>query len=239
MEIIMNKFIRVLFVVFMLGLSSLLGSPTKAASNGKIAPYPPYNKIAPNCYILLGIQISFTGTNSDSNGTDYVGITFYDGNGNLTFYSYTGTLVGYTMTNATTYIGIGNIASRPLTVQLVDTTAYTGNAAQDLPGKPVLDQFTIDPATINPSCASLPYVGGTSVQGAPGPAIPSGFVLRTITCDVAVFNAPSGSPVGSNRIRSGQTWYVNPEPKQANGKSWTEIFVGGPITGWIPTACVK
>jgi len=73
-----------------------------------------------------------------------------------------------------------------------------------------------------------------------GRAIPDGFVLRTIACDVAVYNLPGGSPVGDNRIIAGQTWYVNPTPaKSASGENWTEIFVSGIIDGFIPTRCVK
>jgi hypothetical protein len=80
----------------------------------------------------------------------------------------------------------------------------------------------------------LPPSGGIS-----GPPIPSGFVMKTITCDVAVFDAPGGKPVGGNAIKSGQTWYVNPTPKKdAAGKAWTEVFVAGYTNGYVPTSCV-
>lgn len=72
-----------------------------------------------------------------------------------------------------------------------------------------------------------------------GPPLPEGFVLRTITCDVAVFDSPGGTPVGDNRIIAGQTWYVNPTPVKApSGEDWTEIFVSGTPNGFIPTRCV-
>jgi hypothetical protein len=72
-----------------------------------------------------------------------------------------------------------------------------------------------------------------------GPAVPAGFALKTITCDVAVFDAPGGSPVGDNRIKAGQTWFVNPTPAKDNkGKSWTELFAGGYGNGFVPTSCV-
>jgi hypothetical protein len=72
-----------------------------------------------------------------------------------------------------------------------------------------------------------------------GPGIPPGFVLRTITCNVAVFDTPGGSPVGANRIIGGQTWYVNPvSVKASNGDSWTEIFVSGTPNSYIPARCV-
>ncbi len=72
-----------------------------------------------------------------------------------------------------------------------------------------------------------------------GPPLPAGFVLRTIHCNVAVYDQPGGVPVGENRIVAGQTWYVNPTPVKApDGASWTEIFVGGFTNGFIPTSCV-
>lgn len=82
-----------------------------------------------------------------------------------------------------------------------------------------------------PGLPDLPY------QGVP---VPSGFELHTIVCDVAVMNQPAGSPVGSNAIRAGQTWFVNPVPVPgADGQNWTEIFVAGPNTGFVPTSCVQ
>jgi hypothetical protein len=81
-----------------------------------------------------------------------------------------------------------------------------------------------------PICASSAFAG---------PGIPSNFVLRTITCATSVFNAPGGTPVANAHIIGGQTWYVNPIPvKDQSGKSWTEIFVSGPINGWVWTSCV-
>jgi hypothetical protein len=77
------------------------------------------------------------------------------------------------------------------------------------------------------------------VDPAPGIGIPAGFALRTITCDVPVYNTPGGSPVGDGRIRAGQTWYVNPTPVDAaDGESWTEIFVSSRTHPFIPTRCV-
>ena len=72
-----------------------------------------------------------------------------------------------------------------------------------------------------------------------GPPIPAGFVLRTITCDVAVFDTPGGQPVGSNKITAGQSWYVNPKAVTGpSGDSWTEIFVSSETNPFIPTRCV-
>lgn len=71
------------------------------------------------------------------------------------------------------------------------------------------------------------------------PPVPSGFVQKLITCDVAVYDSPAGTPVGDNMIKAGQEWHVNPVPVAGtDGQDWTEIFVGGVHTGFIPTHCV-
>jgi hypothetical protein len=96
--------------------------------------------------------------------------------------------------------------------------------------------FFIDAAdgtvSVEASCTDAPSFSGRG--------IPAGFVLRTITCDVAVFDGPGGTPVGSNRLKAGQTWFVNPKTvTAADGESWTEVFVSGGVNGWIPTRCAS
>ncbi len=92
------------------------------------------------------------------------------------------------------------------------------------------------------TCPGLPnYVAPAGVFQ--GPAIPGGFVLRTITCDVAVFNTPGGTPLATGeKIKAGQTWYVNPTPVKVSNNAlypqWTEIFNSGQSNGFIPTSCV-
>lgn len=82
----------------------------------------------------------------------------------------------------------------------------------------------------------VPPAGATSLVGSTDPA---GFVLHTIICDVAVYDRPGGQPVADNRIRAGQTWFVNPKPVTTDaGESWTEISVSGYPNGFIPTRCV-
>jgi hypothetical protein len=126
---------------------------------------------------------------------------------------------GYTMFLTTPY---SVAAHTPITVTI---TSY--NAVNQGGGVAHVQSFTYDCTT------------GEAVNDVAGPPIPSGFVLKTITCDVAVFDAPGGSPVGSNKIVGGQTWYVNPTPKKdAAGKSWTEVFVAGYTNGYVPTSCV-
>jgi hypothetical protein len=89
------------------------------------------------------------------------------------------------------------------------------------------------------SASSYTCPGVTTTSDIPGPSVPAGFVLRTITCTTAVFNVPGGSPVGDNKIVSGQTWFVSPTTSKAqDGSSWTEVFDAGYIDGYLPTACV-
>jgi hypothetical protein len=74
----------------------------------------------------------------------------------------------------------------------------------------------------------------------PGPSIPSGFVLHTITCDTALYAEPAGALIADAKITAGQTWYVNPTPKKAaDGSNWSEIFVGSYNDAFIPTGCVN
>ncbi|MBW4437441.1 MAG: hypothetical protein KME04_09925 [Pleurocapsa minor GSE-CHR-MK-17-07R] len=70
-------------------------------------------------------------------------------------------------------------------------------------------------------------------------SVPASFVPATITCDTPVYDAPAGSPVGSDRVTAGQSWSVNPTPVvAADGSSWTEIYVSGFLNPFVPTACV-
>ncbi|CAG0952637.1 MAG: hypothetical protein IT322_12745 [Anaerolineae bacterium] len=72
-----------------------------------------------------------------------------------------------------------------------------------------------------------------------GPGVPSGYVLRTITCDVAVRNAPGGAPIGSDAVKAGQTFYVSPDTTAApDGELWSQVFVSSSPNPWIPTRCV-
>jgi len=95
-------------------------------------------------------------------------------------------------------------------------------------------------AIINCSTGALLSATGGGSIGGPGPGIPSGFVLHTITCTVAVFTTAGGTPLSNATILAGQTWFVSPTSvKDGQGKLWTQIFAGGPIDGFIPTSCVQ
>lgn len=92
----------------------------------------------------------------------------------------------------------------------------------------------------NPIIVSFALVSATCGFG--GSPIPSGFVLAQINCDVTVFQMPNPDFPTSARLRNGQTWFVNPESVTADTPSfteWTEVFVGGPRNGYIPTSCVQ
>ncbi len=111
--------------------------------------------------------------------------------------------------------------------------AYTGAATGQITVTGTLNIVNGTGGVLNYTITDL------GVDCSPQPEVPGGFVLRTITCNVAVYDAPGGQPVGSNAIKGGQTWYVNPTPKtDAAGKSWTEIFVASFTDGYVPTSCV-
>lgn len=74
---------------------------------------------------------------------------------------------------------------------------------------------------------------------APGPGAPAGWKLHWMACSSAVFNQPGGTPVGSDAVWAGQSFYVNPNPVlDDSGKSWSQVFVSSVISPWIPTSCV-
>jgi len=80
-------------------------------------------------------------------------------------------------------------------------------------------------------CAGTPSASGIS--------IPAGFVLRTLVCTTPIYDAPNGSVIGSNKLLASQTWFVNPlSTKAANGIRWIEVFIGSPVTVFVPVACI-
>jgi len=117
------------------------------------------------------------------------------------------------------------------------------------PEQPAHSILYVDVSTYLLSATSF-YVGWDTEQyafgivdcsnsGFTGPSVPVGAELKTITCDVAVFDEPGGHPVGDNRIKAGQTWYVLPGVKaDATGKNWVQVFVSGFGLPWIPASCV-
>jgi hypothetical protein len=114
--------------------------------------------------------------------------------------------------------------------------------ADGIPDGTYTGSATFPDAIVGAVVVATDYGDSVSTScGFGGPGIPAGFELHTISCDVAVFVEPGGSPVASGEaIRAGQTWYVNPKPVTgADGQSWTEIFVSSRINPFIPTKCVQ
>jgi hypothetical protein len=98
----------------------------------------------------------------------------------------------------------------------------------------ILDGVSVASTSADDPC--LPSSGIVSL----GPQIPVGFVLRTINCTTAVFDAAGGNPIATGeKILQGQTWFVSTTAiKDAKGKSWVEIFNGGYVDGFIWASCV-
>jgi len=65
------------------------------------------------------------------------------------------------------------------------------------------------------TCPTLPVWTGTPVfRGAP---IPAEFVLRTLTCDTPVYDAPGGKPVANALLLAGQTWFMRASSVSSGG----------------------
>lgn len=91
------------------------------------------------------------------------------------------------------------------------------------------------PALVSTACALNPSRSSSAVF-----ADSTGFVLRTIACDTALYGTPAGAPVEGTRVTADQTWYINPVYiKAADDSLWAEIFVGGSQNPYIPARCLK
>ncbi|HVO43401.1 MAG TPA: hypothetical protein VMT34_12290 [Aggregatilineales bacterium] len=95
------------------------------------------------------------------------------------------------------------------------------------------------PAVVVPPVSNPPAVvpGATPTYSNPG--VPPAFVLRTIVCNVGVYETPNRNPVAGATIYAGQTWFVSPiEVPDENGNLWQAIYVGGQPYGYVPTSCI-
>ncbi|HEX3052778.1 MAG TPA: hypothetical protein VHP83_19120 [Aggregatilineaceae bacterium] len=180
--------------------------------------------IVPDCVsasVASAYSLTYDRDNTGA-GAEAIEITITDGAGKLLYYEADTFLVGYTY-NSPGGIVVGYSAApewNPLIVKIVS-----------LAGNGLAEELVYHNTG---TCAGLPDY---PYQGAP---IPAGFQLRTITCDTPVYDSPAGSPVGENRIRAGQTWYVNTTAKTAgDGSSWSEVFVAGYKNGYVPSSCVQ
>lgn len=112
----------------------------------------------------------------------------------------------------------------------------SGSFTKQPEANPITEHIVMDGVVIAHIQANNPCAGPAVYQGAP---IPEGFMQYDIVCDSAVYDMPGGTAVGENMVKAGQAWHVNTTPETGpDGQSWTEIFVAGLQTGYIPTACV-
>jgi len=140
--------------------------------------------------------------------------------------------------------GFGETFSSPLASAnfvMVYTSQVVSTSDNILRGTTTIT-FTCTNGTLTASSQWSPTsqpASGAVIQFA-GPAVPAGFVLRVITCNTPIYNTPGGTPVGSNAILAGQSWFVNPTSvKDRRGRRWTEVFAGGYSTGFVLTRCVS
>jgi hypothetical protein len=157
-----------------------------------------------------------------------------------------GYFVGYKITNETQGGAFSDIEG-------VDASTYINDSFEVskynyLPYSPTdvyrVQVWDADGSESNPNLANVLVTCGntdeTDNTTYRGPSIPKGFELRTITCDTPVFGTPGGAAVGENRLRAGQTWFVNPTSVEgANGTDYTEVFVSSYQNVYIPTRCVQ
>lgn len=158
--------------------------------------------------------------NTTGAGTETLVLEVVDGKGKTLFYATDTRAVGSQAPFSSMYLYTAAPEWNPIGGRLYSP------AGNGLPEQTLLSVFG--------NCDGLPMAPPQSVP------VPAGFEQREITCDVAVYDQPAGSVVGSNKVTVGQHWYVNLKPVAGpDGQNWTEIFVAGKYTGFIPTACVR
>jgi hypothetical protein len=210
---------RILSVALALALLVTGAGAVFAATNGTITPTDPDTA-----------AYTYTANTDDSGtGIDYVmGICFDASNNVLDTDREDGSVSGVetgSFTCSTSVFGTGTETVDRWELRDISSDLDTNDSS-------VIGQILAAPL--------LATTKASAAGGFQGPPIPAGFVLRTITCDMAVFDAPGGTPVGSNRVKAGQTFYVNPTTKtDASGVSWTQIFVSSTSNPWIWSSCVQ
>ncbi|MBK8031446.1 MAG: hypothetical protein IPK17_18540 [Chloroflexi bacterium] len=211
-----SKFSRIVFITLFV---SLLALPLSAVLAGTL--------VAPVTMGVTCTGITFTGGGElawdrDNTGTglERLVLEARDGSGNVIFYAEDTRSVG---TSAIGFSPIYPYASAPQTNSI---TARLYSPA----GNGLSEQMIL---SVTGDCPGLPSANP------PGPAIPEGFVLRTIICETPVYNMVDGQAVAGSVILAGQTWYVDPTPVAgSDGELWTEIFTAGWVNGFISTDCI-
>jgi hypothetical protein len=211
-------FLSVLVIsVTVLGLLGIQPAPVYAAS--------------PGCNAVNGLSVTGTG--------GYTTGVYQFSAGETIVYTLTWSFPGATVTSASAYISIGATTVASATVSNPTTSVtvpYTFPADQSTAVR--LDwAFSLSgPVGAYSVTMTLRCGGG---QGWEGPGIPAGFVMKHIICNVAAVQSPGGPVVPNIKpLVPGATWYMSPTPvKDAKGKLWTEVFLGGWNNAFIPAEC--
>ncbi|HEX3050807.1 MAG TPA: hypothetical protein VHP83_09155 [Aggregatilineaceae bacterium] len=221
-----RKALLSLVVLLALSVMSLFASSPTLAAGEKV------EITALTAYGCNPYDVGFDWSMSGTPGVTYRINLVVEADGQVVMNEDDGTFVGSWSDNYTTYYSNSYgpaVNAWPLPTNTIETVTMI--MRYNTSGYPVAAE-----ASIAFNCSTGEIVAST-FQGAP---IPTGFQLKTITCDTPIYGQPAGSPVGANAVKAGQTWYVNPTPVEgSDGQSWTEIFVAGPKNAYLPTSCVQ
>jgi hypothetical protein len=139
-----------------------------AAATGSLSYNPALNFTGPACASsAVGISFTMTATVDDFGippGFDMVSVVLFDGNGKPLSAGNTAGLVIGTTATFNSNLSLTGITARPVTVKLLDTSTavFSPPTLASVTGKPVLGSFSIDPATLFASCASVPLAAATA-----------------------------------------------------------------------------
>jgi hypothetical protein len=210
--------------------------------------------VAPQRVSAASYSINFGGFSAGGCNPGYVEWVGKDGSFSVpdaggVLLSYTESINGTTYesgTNtSTSWAGAGSISTISGNLSFPSTSypyTFVGVYSYSLDG----EIFSTDTVTVNctadgaAASGSIVHTAGGGAVSFDGPPIPTGYVLKYISCDVAVYSEPDLGRATSARIKAGQTWFVNPTPVTgADGKQWQQIFTSSSPNGYIPSACIK
>ncbi len=140
----------------------------------------------------------------------------------------------------TVYTEIGNLVGPPRTSSYPFSISIFSTSVSQPYFINIVYTFTRGGSTLLTTNVTFRCSGGiATLQGTsgPGPGIPSGFLLRMITCDTALFNF-EGNPIGSNAVKAGQSFFISSTTTMIDDASYTELFAGSYSNGYVPTACI-
>ncbi|HEX3050452.1 MAG TPA: hypothetical protein VHP83_07345 [Aggregatilineaceae bacterium] len=206
-----------ILILIVLALTSL--STTFAASQSQLTPIggKANTCVMANTWFTFPVSYVYTGTGSDQFRLTAPG--YGQLNSSFTQEPHIGLPIG----SGTSGYGTGLLNyslpdHTPITITL---TTFSGD---NYTGTSVTASFTYD-------CTTGAATSGL-YEAAP---VPSGFVLRTITCDTPIYDTANGSPlISGEKVTVGQTWFVNPTAKG----DWIEIFNNGYSNGFVPSSCI-